>query len=81
MTEYGCATWMDLADEESPAVFIELQVTSVLGSTVTDTIQSTSGGSGHAQFPAYAVAESAPDPASGPASSTIASGGRRLLLA
>ena len=32
-----------------------MQVTSVLGDTVTDTIQSTSGGTGTAQFPAHAV--------------------------
>lgn len=48
-----------------------MQVTSVLGDTVTNTIGSTSGGSGTAQFPAHAVS---PDTAP----STIAAGGKRL---
>ena len=63
------------------------QVTSVLGDTVTDTIQSTSGGSGRAQFPEHALTASAAAPASSsaiaPASgdTAIAAGGRRLLHA
>ena len=58
-----------------------MQVTSVLGDTVTDTIQSTSGGSGVAQFPAHAVSPAAAaDPASGPVAGAIAAGGRRLQL-
>ena len=63
------------------------QVTSVLGDTVTDTIQSTSGGDGKAQFPKRALTGPAATPASGPASApasgdtAIAAGGRRLLRA
>ena len=53
-----------------------IQVTSVLGDTVTDTIQNTSGGSGSAQFPKHALSEAAAAPAS---NSTLAAGGRRLL--
>ena len=63
------------------------QVTSVLGDTVTDTIQSTSGGDGKAQFPKHALTGSAATTASGPAGApasgdaAIAAGGRRLLRA
>ena len=63
------------------------QVTSVLGDTVMDTIQSTSGGTGKAQFPEHVLTGPAATPASGPASApasgdtAIAAGGRRLLRA
>ena len=63
------------------------QVTSVLGDTVTDNIQSTSGGTGKAQFPKHALNGPAATPASGPASApasgdtAIAAGGRRRLRA
>ena len=62
------------------------QVTSVLGDTVTDVIQSFSGGNGAAQFPAPVTAP-APAPASVPVYITasgdpiIEVGGRRLLHA
>ncbi len=52
-----------------------MQVTSVLGDTVTDTIQSTSGGAGMAQFPARAVSPATVESASGPPSSTMAAEG------
>ncbi len=56
-----------------------MQVTSVLGDTVTDTIQSTSGGTGTAQFPARAVSPPTGDAASSAAPSTVAAGGRHLM--
>ena len=65
----------------SEAVLVHgMQVTSVLGDTVTDTIGSTSGRSGTAQFRAHAVSPPAPDAASESvaAPSTVAAGGRRL---
>ena len=44
------------------------QVTSVLGDTVMDTIQSTSESTGKAQFPKHVLTGPAATPASGPAS-------------
>ncbi|CAL8463361.1 g2895 [Coccomyxa elongata] len=56
---------------------IDIQITSVLGDTVHDAIQSTAGGDGQAQFPDHPIAGNAQAPA--PLKALSTEGGRRML--
>ena len=63
-----------------PAMFtcaVAAQITSVLGDTVNDTIQSTAGGDGGAQFPYHAIGPDAQPPST--VKAQITQGGRRML--